>query len=88
MQAEREEEVQLHPFLTSTLEGVGGQRHAAAQSPLHIVMCPKNSVNGYEGEHFLAPTVFRTPDPPSGDHYLYCISYAIHVVSKRKTQNQ
>ena len=67
-----EEEVQLHPFLTSALEGVGGERHTPGQSPvIHCargMMCPKTSVDGYEGEKFLAPTGFRTPDRPSRDH--------------------
>jgi hypothetical protein len=41
-----EVEVQLHPFLNSALEGVGGQRHTPGQSPgTHCaggVMCPQD----------------------------------------------
>jgi hypothetical protein len=65
-------EVQIHPFLTSSLEGVGGRRHTPGQSPgTHCaggVMCPKTSVDGYDGGKILAPTRLRTPDRPSRDH--------------------
>lgn len=85
-----EVEARLHPFVTSALEGVDGQGHTPGQSPgTHCaegMMCPKTSVDGYEGEISLPLPGFELQIVHPA--ITSCAICAPHAVSKRQTPNQ